>query len=136
MLYNVHFSLNKSNFKKADSVKLRASEGPGLSDNSKSRPGHKGPEPGKILHLPILSDIGVADLGGGGTRWTSEISPDPHVSVVGIVSGLGPPDPEFGDTLRLPDLSTDIDPGPGESFLRYMLILYCVLCKSLYLLYF
>ena len=27
----------------ADSVKLRASEGPGLSHNSKSRPGHKGP---------------------------------------------------------------------------------------------
>ena len=58
----------------ADSVKLRASEGPGLSDNSKSRPGHKGPELGEMLHLPILSDIGVADFGGGGTRWASELT--------------------------------------------------------------
>ena len=88
----------------ADSVKLRASEGPG----------HKGPKLGEMLHLPILSYIGVADFGGYSLGFGDV--PDPHVSVGGIVSGPGPPDPELGDTLRLPDFSTDIDPGAGESF--------------------
>ena len=44
--------------------------------------------------------------------------PDPHVSVRGIVSGPGPPDPELGYTLDLLDFSADIEPGPGESFPR------------------
>ena len=43
---------------------------------------------------------------------------DPPVSVVGITSGPGPPKPELVDTMRLPDFSADIDPGPGESFPR------------------
>ena len=42
----------------------------------------------------------------------------PHVSVGGTISGPGPPDPELGYTLGLPDFSVDIDPGPGESFPR------------------
>ena len=43
---------------------------------------------------------------------------DLPVSIRIVVSGPGPPEPELGDTLGLPDFSTDIDPGPGESFPR------------------
>ena len=39
---------------------------------------------------------------------------DLPVSVGIVVSGPGPP--ELGDTLGLPDFSSDIDPGSGESF--------------------
>ena len=97
-------------------MKLRASEGPGLSDKTESRPGPKGPEPGDMLHLPILSDIGVTDFKGLSLGF-GDVS-DLHFSVGGIVSGPGPPNPELGDTLHLPDFSGDIEPGPGESFLR------------------
>ena len=76
--------------------------------------GPKGPEPGEMLHLPILSDIGVTDFKGHSLGF-GDVS-DPHVSVGGIISGPGPPDPELGDTLRLPDFLVDIDPGPGEAF--------------------
>ena len=65
--------------------------------------------------LPILSDIGFAGYWGGYSLGFGD-APDPHVSVEGFVSGPGPPDPELGDTLRLPDFLTDIAPGPGQSF--------------------
>ena len=41
---------------------------------------------------------------------------DQPVSVGMIISGLGPPEPELGDTLGLLDFSADIDPGPGIFF--------------------
>ena len=97
-------------------VKLWASVGPGLSDKTKSWPGPKGPEPGKMLHLSILSDIAVTNFKGLSLGF-GDVS-DPLVSVGGIVSGPGPPDPELGDTLGLPDFLADIELGPRESFPR------------------
>ena len=43
---------------------------------------------------------------------------DPPVSVIVDVSRLGLPEPEFRDRLRLPDFSSHIGPGSGESFPR------------------
>ena len=93
-------------------VDLQVSEGPGLFDDMETGPRPKGPEPGEVLHLPILSDIGDTDFKGPSLVFGDV--PHPPVSVGGIISGPGPP--ELGDTMGLPDFSADIDPGPGESF--------------------
>ena len=66
-------------------VKLRASEEPSLFDKTESMPGLKGPEPGEMLYLPILSDIEVTDFKGHSLGF-GDVS-DPHVSVGGIISG-------------------------------------------------
>ena len=70
-----------------------------------------------MSHLPILSDIGDTDFQGPLLVFGNV--PYPPVSVGGIIFGPGPPEPELGDTLGLPDFSADIDPGPGESFPRF-----------------
>ena len=95
-------------------MNLRASEEPSLFDKTESMPGLKGPEPGEMLHLPILSDIEVTDC--MGTRWASEMCWTHMFPLEGLFPG--PPDPELGDALGLPDFSPDIDPGPGVSFPR------------------
>ena len=64
---------------------LRASEELDLSDNTKSGPGHGGPESGEMLYLPILSEIGVADIRGYSLGF-GEV-PDPHVFIEGIFLG-------------------------------------------------
>ena len=97
-------------------VDLWVSEGPGLFDDMETGPGPKSPAPGEVSLLLILSDIGDTDF--QGPLLVFGDVPYPPVSVGGIISGSGPPEPELGDTLGLPDFSVDIDPGPGESFPR------------------
>ena len=43
---------------------------------------------------------------------------DLPITVSVVVSRPGPLEPELGNTLGLPDFSSDIDPGSGEPFPR------------------
>ena len=67
-----------------------------------------------MLDVPDLWTF--VDDGPKGPSPGSGDTSDPLVSVGVVASGPGPPKPEFGDRLRLSDFSSDIDPGPGESF--------------------
>ena len=95
----------------AQSVAMQVSELPGIC-------GDIGLDPGtpfqKHEDMSDVTDLWTfVDDGSEGPSLVDTSGPPVSVSVVD--SGPAPPDPEFGDELRLPDFSSDIDLGPGET---------------------
>ena len=95
-------------------VDLRVSEGPGLFDNMETEPGPKNPEPGEVSHLSILSDIGDTDFKEPSLVFR-DVS-DPPVSIGGIISGPGPPEPELGIHWDCQSFQQTLVRDPGNPF--------------------
>ena len=86
-------------------MELRISELLVVYDNIWSGPGTPCPKPGVSLMMVLR----------GSCRGPA-ISQTCRSLLVLLFPWPGPPEPELGDKLGLPDFSSDIDPGPGEPF--------------------